>query len=202
MTTAIGSYATPRALRARLGLPDALDDGALALVCDQVNGYIEHFCGRAVCPVPEQAWLYDGTGTPELVVNNGIRSVAKLELAYYTGGQYHTLLASDYFVRPAAGNRRPGWPGTLLVITNIPKSGFAVFPVGYDTVRLTATTGWDAIPDEVTDVALTAATRAWRSAQSGQADVVGVDENGQAMVSRFFSARDLGTLRAYSLDLP
>jgi hypothetical protein len=56
------------------------------------------------------------------------------------------------------------------------------------------TTGWAAIPDDITDVALTAATRAWHAVQAGQQDIVGTDDMGRPLVSRFFSARDLETL--------
>ena len=78
-------------------------------------------------------------------------------------------------------------------------TAYTITATGATAGTATATAGWTAIPDDITDVALTAATRAWFARQSGQQDIVGSDENGAPLVSRFFSARDLGTLRAYAL---
>jgi hypothetical protein len=200
--TAIGAYATTALLKTRLGVADTTDDTALGAICDQVNAYIEMFTGRVLAPITSAAIKLDGDGTSVLRYPKGIRAVTLLEVADYTGGAYATIPATDYFLRPGPADLRPGWPATRLLLSDRPAGSHAHFPTGYDTVRMTATTGWAAIPDDITDVALTAATRAWHSAQAGQADIVGTNEMGAPMVSRFFSARDLGTLRAYSVDIP
>ncbi len=76
------------------------------------------------------------------------------------------------------------------------------FPRGMQTVRSTATAGWAAIPDDITEIALVAAIRAWGARQSGQTDLVGSTEMGQPLVSRFFSQRDRETLNLYTARLP
>lgn len=204
MTTAIGTYATAALLKARAGIADTTDDTELGKVCDQVNAYIESpaACGRVIAPITSAAITLDGDGTPCLRYPLGIRAVSLLEVAQYTGAAFATVPSTDYFLRPGPAELMPGWPYTRVELTDRPTGSWSVFPRGYNTVRMTATTGWAAIPDEITDVALTAATRAWHGVQNGQAEIVGTDDMGRPLVSRFFSLRDMATLRAYSVNLP
>jgi hypothetical protein len=203
MTTAIGAYATAAALKTRLGISDVTDDTVLGTVCDQVNAYIESFTGRVLAPVTSATYLLDVEEPCEkLHFPRGIRAISAISVGDYTGATRVSLGTGDYALRPAAHDRRPGWPATWLYLTGQPGAVRSYFSEGFDIVSMTATTGWDAIPDEITEVALTAATRAWHGIQAGQQDIVGTDEMGRPMVSRFFSARDLGTLRTYSVDIP
>ena len=204
MATALGAYATLADLKTRLGRSDTTDDTLLTDICDAVNAYIEgpQAANRVLAPISSAVYTFDGDGSKVLHFRRGIQAVSLLEIAQYTGGAYTTIPSTDYFIRPSAGDRQAGWPATRIEMTNIPHTFFAYFPVGYDTVRVTMTTGWAAIPDDVADVALTAAVRAWTSVQAGQHDIVGADEMGRPLVSRFFSSRDMGTLRAYSQNLP
>ncbi len=200
--TAIGTYATSALIKARLSITDTTDDTVLGSICDQINQYIETKCRRAIAPIPSAVYTFDGDGTRILRYPKGIRAVSLIELSYYTGSGYLTLGSNQYFLRPGPADRLPGWPYTRIEFTDYAVGTFAYFPVGYDTVRVTMTTGFDAIPDDVTDVALTAAVRAWHAVQAGQSDIVGTDDMGRPLVSRFFSARDLETLATYSTDLP
>lgn len=204
MSTAIGAYATLAALKTRLGITTSADDALMTTICDQVNAYVEgpSACDRVIAPIASAVFLFDGDGTRVLSYPRGIRSVTLLEIAQFTGDAYRTVVSTDYRIRPSASMRQSGAPGTRIEWIDVPTSGFGYFPPGYDTVRVTMSTGWDAIPDDVTDVALTAASRAWYSRQAGQADIVGTDDMGRPLISRFFSSRDMGTLRAYSASLP
>ena len=204
MTTAIGSYATATLLKTRAGITDATDDTLLGTICDQVNQYIESKTGRVMAPIGTAVYLYDGDGSTSLFLPlpassapiGGIRAIALLEVAPHSGATYETVPSGDYFLRQRVGMTGPY---ERVVFTDVPTSTYGSFPKGYATVRLTGTGGWTAIPDDITDVALTAATRAWFARQSGQMDIVGSTDTGQPLISRFFSARDLGTLRAYAL---
>lgn len=201
--TAIGSYATSAELKRRLfpaGSTDTTDDTLLGLVCDQVNAYIEAKTRRPICPVSSATFLLDGNGQRYFCFPRGVRAITDLSVGDYTGGPRITLDATSYFLRPHDHERVQGFPATEVWLSEY--AARTVFPVGFDTISMTATTGWAAIPDEIIDVALTAATRAWHAVQSGQSDVVGTDAMGAPVVSRFFSARDLETLRLYSTDLP
>lgn len=205
MATAIGSYATAALLKARTGIGDSTDDSLLGTICDQVNQYIESFTKRVFAPISSGTYLYDGDGGRELFLPlpvdhapiGGVRAVTLLEVAPYTGGSYVTVASGQYFLRGQIGMTGPY---ERLCLSDMPSSGYGYFPAGYATVRVTGTAGWAAIPDDITDVALTAATRAWESRQAGQVDIVGTDETGRPIVSRFFSARDYGTLRDYALE--
>ena len=202
MTTAIGAYATASAIKTRLNITDTTDDATIGTVCDQVNQYIESKTRRVLAPIASAVYTFDGDGSTCLRYPKGIRAVSLLECQQFTGAGYLTVDSSQYFLRPGPAESLPGWPYTRIEFTDYPTGTFAYFPKGYDTVRVTMTTGWAAIPDDITELALTAATRAWHAVQAGQTDIVGTDEMGRPLVSRFFSARDLETLSYYSTDLP
>ena len=205
MATAIGSYATATALKTRAGITDTTDDTLLGLICDQVNQYVESKTGRVIAPISgTPTYIYDGDGSRSLYLPlpataapiGGLRAITLVEAAQYTGASYETVPSTDYFLRQKVGMTGPY---ERLEFTDYPTGTFGNWPKGFATVRITATAGWAAIPDDITEVALVAASRAWFARQSGQTDIVGSDENGAPLVSRFFSARDLGTLRAYTL---
>lgn len=204
MTTAIGSYATAAALKTRAGISDAVDDTLLGTICDQVNQYIETVTKRVMAPISSATYTYDGDGSARLFLPEtadqtrigGIRAVTVLEVSAQTGGAYTTLDSTQFFLRGKVGMTGPyEW----LCLTDRPNQGRTVFPAGYNTVRITATAGWAAIPDDIAEVALVAAVRAWHAREAGQTDIVGTDEFGKPVVSRFFSSRDYGTLMDYAL---
>ena len=205
MATAIGTYATASLLKTRQGITDSTDDVTLGAICDQVNAYMEgpQAMGRAVCPISSAQYLFDGDGTNIIWYPQGIRAVSLLEIKWFTQDtSFHTVPSTDYRLRPQASLLTPGWPTNRIEIVDIPLGGVGYFPPGYDTVRVTMTTGFNAIPDDVTEVALVAAARAWHAVQAGQQDIVGTDEMGRPLISRYFSARDKETLAAYSVNLP
>jgi len=202
MTTAIGAYATATALKVRANITDTTDDTLLGTICDQINAYIESECGRVIAPVsgtPTRVFDMD-EASDCLFVKAGVRTVTLLEIAPYTNAAYETVAAADYYLRPLYP--RPGWPYTEVELGDVVVGSYLKFPRGFETVRITGTFGWAAIPDEITDVALTAATRAWQARLAGQSDIVGTDDFGRPLVSRFFSSRDRGTLQRYAVDIP
>lgn len=203
MTTATGAYATWTNVKRRMGITDTTDDTLGGLICDQVNGLIESpwGCGRVVAPISSAAILLDGDGSRILRYPKGIRAISLLEVAFYTGGSYTTVPSTDYFLRPGPADLSPGFSATRIELSDR-GSVTSVFPDGYNTVRSTMTTGVAAIPDELTAIAEVAAAKAWHAVQAGQQDIVGTDDMGRPLVSRFFSKIDLDTLQAYSVNLP
>lgn len=197
MPTAVGTYATAAAVKTRLGITDASDDTLLGTLCDQMNQYIETKTGRVLAPVGSATYTFDGDGGRRLYVARGVRAVTLLEIALYTGGDYSTVDAGDYVLRPQELDRDPGWPATSIVLVDRPV-GLGYFPAGYSTVRVTMTTGWASIPDDIAELATTAVVRAWHSRQAGQTDVIGSDEFGRPIVSRYLSRRDNALLDFYS----
>jgi hypothetical protein len=107
---------------------------------------------------------------------------------------------ADYFLRPSDQDRAPGWPAMWVYLSD--KHPRRYFAFGRDTISMTATCGWTAIPDDIIDVAVTTAVRAWHARQSGQADIVGNDENGSPLVSRYVSGYHWATLKAYRVAPP
>lgn len=202
--TATGTYVTATILKTRANITDTTDDTLLGVICDQVNAYIERKTGRILAPISSATYLYDGDGCRRLYLPTtadgtpigGIRAITLLELAYYTGAAYTTVDSTQYFLRARAGTTGPY---DVLMFTDYPSGGFVGFPAGLATVRITGTAGWAAIPDDIAEVAVVAAMRAWNAREAGQSDIVGTDEMGRPIVSRYFSARDLETLREYTL---
>jgi hypothetical protein len=207
VTTAIGAYATAAALKTRINISDSTDDTVLGQVCDQINQYIETKTGRVLAPIASATYLYDGDGTRRLYLPfpedkapiGGIRAASLVEVKAYTGAAWETLAAGQYFLR---GRITVTGPFEWLVFTDRPTGTYGCWPVGLETVRVTGTAGWTAIPDDITELAQTAATRAWHAVEAGQQDIVGTDDMGRPLVSRFFSARDMETLRKYGTDVP
>lgn len=208
MATAIGSYAVGTAVKARAGITDSTDDTLIAELCDQVNAFVEQTTGRILAPISGTATLYyDGDGSNRLYLPvpasgdypyiGGLRTVATLSIADYTGAAYTAIASGDYFLR---GVCLPGAPFDWLYLSDFPAGSYYTFPKGFATVKITSTgAGWSAIPDDVIDVAEVLAVRLWYARQTGSSDVVGTDETGATLVSRMLSLRDRNTLRAYTL---
>ncbi len=205
--TAIGAYATAALLKARIAISDTTDDTVLTSICDEINQYVESKTHRVLAPIASTTYLYDGNGGDTLYLPfpvdktpiGGIRALTLVEVAAYTAAAFETLASTQYFLRSRASITGPfEW----LHFTDRPTGTYTRWPRGYATVRLTGTAGWDAIPDDIAELALTAATKAWHAVESGQTDIVGTDEMGRPLVSRFFSARDMETLRRYGTGLP
>lgn len=204
MPTAIGAYVTTSLLKARLGVSDTDDDTLMGTICDQVNSFIEGPFGtnRVLAPVSSATYLFDiEEPTTRLWFPNGIRAVSALSVGDYTGDSRDAIPSDEFFLRPLAQDRPNGWPATWLHLTDRPTVK-SYFPVGREIVSMTATTGWAAIPDEIADVAATTATRAWHARQNGQADIVGNDETGAPLVSRYVASFHWGILRAYRVVVP
>lgn len=209
MATSVGSYATTANLKTRLGITDTTDDTLLGTICDQVNSYIEGVTGRVLAAIGSTTYTFDGHEALEngrcLLVSVGVRAVGLLEVAPYTGADFVTVPSSDYFIRPSIQNRSlQGEPGWEIWMTDIPSASntYPYFPPGFNNVRALIAPGWSAIPDEITDLALTTGTRMWNGRRAGQQDIVGTDEFGRPIVSRYLSARDRATLERYRDKAP
>lgn len=204
MTTAIGTYATAALLKTQIGIADTTDDTVLGYVCDRVNQYIETRTRRILAPVASAAYIFDGSGRQSMDVTEhvagftgGLRAVSLVEIAANTGAAFESLPSGDCFLRGVSG---PGMPYDRLWISDLPTGGYTRFPPGFGTVRVTATAGPAAIPDDIIDVALSVATRAWfgiQSAGEGDSSIIGTDAMG-AVVTRSFMPRELDILRRYT----
>lgn len=199
--TAIGTYIATADLKVRLGIgtADTTDDTLLGVICGQVNSYIESVTERVVAPIGGTVagtLLYDvPQDTDHLYIKEGIRALTTLEIAAYSGAAYSTVTSGDVFLSPP--NPRPGWPYDRIYISDVPTGSIAFFPKGLRTVRIVATTGFAAVPDDLAEMAAGLAVRTWEARKTGQSDVIGTDAMGQPIVSRLVSARDKETLLRY-----
>jgi len=145
-------------------------------------------------------YYFDGNGGRTIYIDH--RGITELAVTQQTGGSYTVLAATDYFSRPQPQERAPGWPATRIELSDFPSGGWWYFPPGFSTVRAKLVLGWPAIPDDLIGVALTAVVRSWQARQSGQTDIVGTDETGAPVVSRYIAAADWATLKAYRVAGP
>lgn len=202
MATAIGAYATLAAVKTRMKRTDTADDTFIQTLCDQINGWVEspQGAGRPIAPYTAtytfdgSDWRFNGT---VLVIPRGIRAVTTLKLASATGESYTTIASTDYYLRPATQDRSNGWPATRLHISDAPAGAFTNAEPGFGTTELTGDYGWAAIPDELKDVAETAVVRAFSARAGGQSDLIGNDETGQPLVSRFLSGDHRRLVESY-----
>lgn len=205
--TATGAYATATLLQGLIGggqTFDMADTTLMGLICDRVNQYLESEMRQVVAPISSATYVYDGRGLRHLYLPfpssgvgiGGLRVASLVEVQTSTGAGYATVPAADYFLRspaPMAG------PFRWLVFSDLPSGSYNIWPDGYATVRVTATAGWTAIPDDLTMLALGIAQRAWNARQAGMQNVEGVDENGRPVVARFFQLPDWRTLKRYTV---
>lgn len=213
MATAIGAYATTALVKARLlapGVTDTADDTLVGTICDQVNGWIESppghkglgGTGRVIAPISSATYLLDGDGSSWFHFPKGIRAITALSVGRYTGATLELLAATDYYLRPLVQDRAPGWPAMWVQLSDHPAGLHHSFHAGRETISMTCTAGWAAIPDEITDVAVTTAVRAWHARMNGQADIVGSTDTGEPLVSRYVSPFHWGIIQAYRVKQP
>ena len=202
--TTTGTYATLTNLKLRLGITDTTDDALLQLQCDWANQGIESYTSR-IFASSTGTYLYNGTGTGEngryLPIDTGVQSISLLRCAFYTGGSFLTIPATDYFILPAIQDRASGWPGTELWMTDVPSSGnpSPVFSYGIANIEVTGTFGWAHAPDDIINVALNVAVAEWRgrSSQGGDTFTAGID--GERTFTRYLSSEDMHTLNRYKV---
>lgn len=213
MATATGAYATTALVKARLfaaGVTDTADDTLIGTIVDQVNGWIESppghkglgGTGRVIAPISSATYLLDGDGSTWLHFPKGIRAITALSVGDYSGDTLDLLAATDYYLRPLAYERAPGWPAMWVALSDRAAGLHHSFHAGRENISMTCTAGWAAIPDEITDVAVTTAVRAWHARQNGQADIVGSTDTGEPLVSRYVAPFHWGVISAYRVKQP
>jgi hypothetical protein len=201
--SALGTYATLEGVKARAGITGTADDALLKRLCDQTNQLIESITGRVFAPIPEDVYVFDGNGTRYLRVPIGIRSISQLELAPFTNAPFVTIPTTDYYLRPAPQERiGPGWPATSIVLADIPRGPFDVFPRGVANVRVRMEAGFDQTPDDIVELAEIVTIRAWQARMAGEAEVIGTSETGGPIIGASLRPGEIALLRYYSRELP
>ena len=194
------SYCTAQNVKTRLGISDSTDDTLIGNVVDQVNDYIEAQTWRPIGPSSGTA-TFDGiedcTDNRTLYVRQGIRSITSITVAPSTGASPVTGTVADFVILPRVQNRRPGWPGFEVRIKDTVTGPVSAFAPGFGDIVIVGDFGWESIPPSLTELAEALAVRTWHARQSGQADVVGSDANGEPIVSRLVSKKDKMLLQSF-----
>jgi hypothetical protein len=196
------SYTSAATIKTRLNISDSVDDSLLGTYATATNEWIEQYCGRQLGPTTGGTATFDGfidvdDGGRCLYVPQGIRTITSLTVAPSTGATPVAATASDLVILPRSHNRLPDWPGFEVRIIDAPTGSVSYFAQGYGNIVLVGDFGWAAIPSKVAEIATTIAVRIWHARQNGQTDIVGSDETGAPVVTRFVSFEDRATLRDF-----
>ena len=198
------SYAVGTAVKARLGITDSTDDTLITGYVNATNEWIEQYCGRQVGPTTGGTATFDAaydcsTDGRTLYVPQGVRSITSLTVAPSTNATAVSATVADLVILPRSHNRRPDWPGFEIEIVDSPTGSVTNFGTGYGNIVLIGNLGWASIPYKLTEIAEALVVRIWHARQSGQTDIVGSDETGAPVVSRFVSGEDRATLKDYKV---
>ena len=202
----VQEYITLTNLNLRLGLGGTAgtathaDTALLAQYVTSTNDFIEHETWRPIGPSSGTA-TFDGyedvsSDGRSLYVAQGVRTITSLEVATETGGS-GVDVSADVVMLPREQNRRTGWPAFEIRFKDIVAGSLAYFPRGYGNIVLVGDRGWEAIPSQLSELGYRVAARAWSARAAGQQDMIGTDETGNPIVSRFASAMDWRILRSY-----
>jgi hypothetical protein len=143
-------------VKQRLGFAytDSSEDENILEYIRQASAFIEGETERWFAPRPSSGtatYLLSPTVTGRRVeVPKGIRSVTAIGYATTdqpdTGGTYTTITASEAVLTPSTIERTPGWPATGIQLLSTSAGSFYA---GLNTVTVTGSFGWEAVPADV-----------------------------------------------------
>ncbi len=173
------NYTTSDAITLRMvadgAAPSSQQSTNLDEIATWVNDSLEQYCQRPIGPSGTTARTYDGDGTTELWIPEGLSGISTLKVKNATGGTLATLGATEYVLRPASHKRPTGWPAFYIKLTDLATT-VASFTWGYDTVEVTPDSsgfGWPRIPVELQHLATTWGVRLFQNRQGGEAGQTG-----------------------------
>lgn len=201
--TSVG-YTTVGDVKAYLGAGTAAGtaDPLIASIVAEVNDWLDGRLGRHVGPGGSATRTFDGTGSYRLFIRDGIQAVYAMTLADGTNGATTAIAATDYYLDPPDGSRRPGEPAHFVTLSPDPAGPYSRFPIGKRTVSITGEWGWPAIPRALEAVATRMAVAQWRGRASAGGETFTVGVNGERTYERHLSYEDRLTLDRYTVDLP
>lgn len=182
----VNGYCDVTDLKSWLGISDSNSDAILEIIIGAASRAIDRYCGR-------RFFVDSGSGTKDYFVSN-CHAVEVHDFVVASGvtvtvddtgdGTYETTFTSgtDYYVQPVNRERNgiTYWPGESLIAI-----GAQSFPQPWTsrpTVRVNATWGWQAIPDEVRQACLLKAARLFRRQQTPEG-IAGGSEFGAIRIS-------------------
>lgn len=177
---------------------DTAEDTLLGELNDQATDFIQELTGRRFVAQAGVTYVVDTAAGSRIDIPRGVRACTALAIASTdqpdTGGSYTAVAAADILIRPQPMYRRPGWPGTFILLRN---SAVGKLSAALNGAQLTIDEGFAAVPPAVQAIALDAIAAAYAARGAGDSDVIGADGSPVAMWARMFSP---GTAQRETLD--
>lgn len=162
-------YVSLADVKSFLQIDDTVDDADLVRLVTAAAAELTRRIGVFVGPSIDTLRLYDGrdavAGGRRLWIPGGIRTLTQVRLAPTTGGTLTVATLADFLPRPKAQDRRTGMPAMRIDVSD---QSSDTFPDGYDTVELTGTFGYAAVPDDLATLARMLVARMWADRSAGQ----------------------------------
>lgn len=177
------TYNTDNELKSLLGISDTTDDVFIATANEAGSRWVDAYCGRHFYQVTETRYFVPVSTsvvyTDDFITTDDATPVTlTLRTDTANDGAYATTWsASDYVVHPI--NR-----GERVPATEIQGVGTKLFPLGNtraESVKLTATFGWAAVPPQVKQAALIVAADLFKT-KDARFGFVGIDEYGATSI--------------------
>lgn len=178
-------------------------DDLLTDLIDAVNSYLVGRIGMFLGPTTLTQIDIDGNrgvrSNRRLYFPFGIQTLSTIQVRSVTGGSLTSMPTTDVILGPRAWEPRtdPDQPFTWIEVKDVITGSFPYFPDGYENVRLTGTFGWVNPPTAIGEVGDTLVIKMFQARQSSQRDVIGSDDYGNPMVSRFMSMADENKVRQF-----
>lgn len=196
---------TTAQVKARLTITDATDDALISELIDQVSDWISDYTGRKLVPEAAATYVVDTVLGHVIPVPRGIRTVTTLSVAATnqpdSGGTYSAVTASDILLRPAAMDRRPGWPATEIRLLASPLDVRVPLRTVVNGAKIVGDFGFAVTPPEIVGVCIDAVVAAYAVRRQGASGVIGADELAVPPWSQFFGpgSPQRGVLNRYRL---
>lgn len=199
------AYTSPGAAKLRMNKTATTDDAMLLELADGINRDLNRRIGYFVGPADDTTRVYSGRAARihcdgrRLYIPGGIRTLTGVRIATSSDGDLASVSAlSDFHLGPEEWDGgSPDEPYQYVEITDNPDGDFGRFPDALRNVELTGTFGWDEVPADLAELATRQLVRAFLARSSGQTDVVGSDQAGNAIISRLWSQPDLLMVQNY-----
>jgi hypothetical protein len=194
--------ATLGSVKLRLGSgATSTDDDVLQQFVDSVNDQFVRHIGYYPGPSTDTSRTYHGRDAVRngyrLWIPGGVRTVTGLTIGESTTATETAATLTDISLGPTP--RRAGEPYWYIDFHDQVTGSWSYYPFGYGNVTVTGLFGWAQVPDELVDWASMQVVRRWKSRATGDPDVVGNDEFGNAIISYRLPAELRRALDAYRI---
>lgn len=196
------AYINRADLKTRLNIGGTAQDALLDDFVAYTNEWIEHETWRPIGPDTGGTATFDGYNSVSsdgttLYVNQGIRTITSITVAPSTGATPVAGTVADFVILPRTQDRRPGEPGFEVRVKDVVTGSVTRFYHGFGDIVVVGDFGWAAIPSELSELGYRVAARSWHARNAGQQDIVGADEVGNPIVSRFVSSMDWKLIKSF-----